>query len=1023
MKKNTNLVSNIVNGVTQFATDTLQNKYYPSVYDLINTVVGIPITGYSSFTYISEIIRNRLLSFNANDYNERFASLIESLENSGQNVTRIQTVDGETNYLQGQNIQWNEHNSSEIGQDDNFDHPDSILTKTKILFNNNKIDSIISRFHTYGNIDKQDRGNSGLISGNASTKRYGMSHGRNLLTREAENGSNPFTDGYENPYCRVWTHFHQYDTIDKLIRPFTDKDGTPTSLGNLQKDWYFIRGRKGAERLNNGSVLNKNGFVNIAPSYDSNKDLKIHTKKCMFSIENLAWKGFSKYDFEKTLSWEQRGPMGGRIMWFPPYDIKFSESTSVNWNSDSFMGRGEKVYTYIDTERSGTLSFKLVVDHPAIINYFEGHNTNGTVPKLEKLSSNDVKTTLQDTLNAGFNKIVNEEKITKGKQEPKDTDYLRFFAGCDTLEGKPKNLTDEYTKEVKTIVNPSAPIEVKSSEPVFVETEPAVQGEFSFYVYYPNNYSGVNDKPGNVVEAMAYLLNGVVCQKEKDGKTDGFLQFSDMNNRLVEGGFGTGYEMSKEYGVSHLYQTNGKYGSINGKYMSWKYRIDREYIDQKLAYKSNEIDQDTSVSHSFNGLNIDATLGYPDSQFSFAEVAYALSGNNIIKSKAITVNGFDKRVDELRNIFKNYKILKVLSQGIANSHGNNLSEDINKQRNHALSLNRGLSVIEWLKTFNVFKQVKPESMQYDINVISSTSTRSVSDIDAKKKRAAKVTIYYEKSATKVLSDTQQNISEKDGNMSMNNFQENKIVKYGQSENGEIEYGSYTDEIKKDVFYFIRGKGKPWVPQDRINEPTTLGETIVISKTRENEFNNVRYDQEYKFFQVLKEKNPIIWEKFHDKIKHFNPAFHSMTPEGFNSRLTFLQQCCRQGNTVGASDANRSTASNMSFGRPPFCVLRIGDFYNTKIAITNVSFDFDPLQWDLNSEGIGVQPLIANVEISFNFIGGSDLSGPIARLQNAMTFNYLANTSVYDNRTDTVTYDENGDIVTYDGYVTDLSNDN
>jgi hypothetical protein len=59
---------------------------------------------------------------------------------------------------------------------------------------------------------------------------------------------------------------------------------------------------------------------------------------------------------------------------------------------------------------------------------------------------------------------------------------------------------------------------------------------------------------------------------------------------------------------------------------------------------------------------------------------------------------------------------------------------------------------------------------------------------------------------------------------------------------------------------------------------------------------------------------------------------------------------------------------------------------------------------MNQEGIGVMPMIATVSLDFNFIGGSDLGGPIQRLQNAISFNYYANTSVYDNRAEEIEYD-------------------
>jgi hypothetical protein len=78
------------------------------------------------------------------------------------------------------------------------------------------------------------------------------------------------------------------------------------------------------------------------------------------------------------------------------------------------------------------------------------------------------------------------------------------------------------------------------------------------------------------------------------------------------------------------------------------------------------------------------------------------------------------------------------------------------------------------------------------------------------------------------------------------------------------------------------------------------------------------------------------------------------------------------------------------------VLRIGDFYNTKIVPTSLSFTYDKT-FDMNPEGIGFQPMIVDVNLSFNFVGGSGLAAPIDTLQNALSFNYYANTEMYDER--------------------------
>ena len=174
-----------------------------------------------------------------------------------------------------------------------------------------------------------------------------------------------------------------------------------------------------------------------------------------------------------------------------------------------------------------------------------------------------------------------------------------------------------------------------------------------------------------------------------------------------------------------------------------------------------------------------------------------------------------------------------------------------------------------------------------------------------------------------------------------------------------------------------------------------------------------YDNEYLYFSEVM-GDELVYKHIVDKVRFFDPAFHSITPEGFNARLTFLHQCTRQGPTNAVSsgrvkvddgDNYLTFAGNLAFGRAPYCILRIGDFFNTKICIDSMSITYDNngVQWDLNPEGVGVQPMYANVSLSFKFLGGQDLVKPIERLQNAVTANYYANASVYSRHADTNTH--------------------
>ena len=48
----------------------------------------------------------------------------------------------------------------------------------------------------------------------------------------------------------------------------------------------------------------------------------------MFSIENFLL-GRVKKNYFVNHEDQKKGPLGGRIMWFPPYDLRFNEDSKV----------------------------------------------------------------------------------------------------------------------------------------------------------------------------------------------------------------------------------------------------------------------------------------------------------------------------------------------------------------------------------------------------------------------------------------------------------------------------------------------------------------------------------------------------------------------------------------------------------------------------------------------------------------------------------------------------------------------
>lgn len=1473
------------------------------------------------------------------DYVDNFVNIHKQDISSGVDVTSTKKINNRSEEKR-ENLYYDDNGTGEFDTKIKSVNLNSILNKTKRLFNQHKINTIISRFHTDSNLTEN--------SMDVRTE-YGLSHGRNLLTGDAQRGDSYPQNGYDNPYCRVWTHHYQYDSLDKRMRPFMDGE-EPVLAEDFHK-WenfhnyaYYLDGYDELTAEINGkiiksrnprfkkeygwkddtdgwrlSVLGKNGFVNITPKFQGGGEKNIHTKQCMFSIENLAWKDYDPYSFEKALSWEQRGPMGGRIMWFPPYGISFNETTSTNWNSSTFIGRGEDVYTYINTVRTGTLNFMLLVDHPSILDYVSwGGRNNDTITKVS------------------------------------DDDVHRFFAGCDNVAGpggsnetggklsdyaKPTPLTDEYVekREEENIIPDKKPTPPQSTEPQ-ISTDEDIK--VTFYVFFPNNYSGYYDRCDNKyntnVEAIPYLLYGKGAQMTPD---EDITKDLDLSFENTNGNNGIGYEM--QFAIATLYTDNYIIGTdkhwwenkgnnktttyVPSTTKKWYYRIDGKYVMESitsldpLKYEGNAIincyDQyprggNSSFYDKFcYNLNSDIeafkdAFNETDNEnlYSLSEVAQALASEDIAKIIASNVKNNDiDRINKLKNFFNSengYKLISVDATGYSNEHGKTVNESLKKARNEALAKNRALTVLDWLKkylngdwkdkaavrnpsfdaghavdkkdktnvsgkTAKLYRSVKvvmhfnreatatlPDANQQENSTINTgenlindiikeiekkviyhhnttgnnLNTKEQDDINTiidsnidklgsnylknvkteiktelsnikfteqvdggnftlyedwqygdddedkddnitalikeilnmstvdskdkmtddtdfeqklgilikedinklkkvknKKEELEKIYENYHKDDIKIenwnkaiqvnnqnierlrreisqiedrihsendalesllerkkeieknedererkhelnkinkeieesnkkirdwnkdIQNKRQEISDlgennrkltekkentdnnsnddykdwqysqkidinsddidnvindyfKEGNVEIDDFYRKKIVndiskgiapkincvvrhtvndinavpndviieitfdsgcyviyndaiekgvtdgnntavnidkgrlsaKLDELEfiyNGNEDYrrrysasnenntyqlpfvdetvnilsdklSSYStkedvlrdinsiksllnDEFKKYLYIYIvsvdnaviqektnkvkeilnkynenmdkseyvgfskhkdentgetyyinengtdaKKKNLKWVEElDKDRKPTGKlvlkyidsvdtrasveydeKKGIVNTDNIKGDFNKSRYDQEYYFFRVLKDKDRMTYNKVMEKIQYFDPAFHSMTPEGFSARLNFLNQCMRAGNTVTASDGSYAkSANNLAFGRPPFCVLRLGDWYNQMIVIDNISISYDPLVWDLNEEGIGVIPLIANVSMSFKFIGGGDLGGPVRRLQNAMSFNYYANGRLYDNRSDRMTY--------------------
>ena len=685
-------------------------------------------------------------------------------------------------------------------------------------------------------------------------------------------------------YCRVFTKDNPYYTYNDLQKT----DGITTS------------GRRFTH-----SVLDNTYNLNIVPLRNPGSTNIIannvngtggYAKKYMFSIENLAWRTSSRpgYTYDELPVCE-KGPNGGRVMWFPPYDLKFSDSSTANWNDTSFLGRPEPIYTYKNTSRSGQLSWKIIVDSPSVMNM--------VVEKQLKGQSKERINSIIDSFFAGCVKYDIYDLALKFNTIPTKDLYT-----YQEILSNPR-LTDEELKNV------SANIPRANSVPQGGAGTPADSA-----VQTANPDTSIDDFKKNYSQLAFYFDNDI-----PDPKSNGTVS-------------------SVPYNITYSAYTSP--GNI------------KTYVDTASGI-FNEGSTNRNVGEFFT---------------------------NIVESnyKKIALNDKNFIVDA-------YNILKEKKGIISIEMVGSASATASVSYNTNLSKRRNSSVIEFLRNYPVGGETLAKF--FDDKTLQITLQSG---------KGEQIVIPQGESGTGTQVDCNQDIKDKNG----------QVTKFSQVYSTDA-MACRRVKINNIIITPTPPPPKPPEPVAEIITPEVTDTTIntikpvqtveIQQKLKEGIGKRILRQllTECDYFDVIKESNPMIYGSIADKIRFFNPAFHSMTPEGLNARLTFLNQCVRPGETIPVIGADGkpkyNDAVNTAFGAPPVLILRIGDFYNGKIIPKTVSFTYEPLILDMNPEGIGVQPMIANVSLSFDMIGGMGLAKPVEQLQNALSFNFYANTEIYDER--------------------------
>ena len=804
------------------------------------------------------------------------------------------------------------------------------------------------------------------------------------------------------------------------------KDTPYLTYGDLQKSDGITKSGRRFEY----SVLDNTYNLNIAPLRlpDSTNIFDGKVKKYMFSLENLAWRTSSEPGFTyDDLPICERGPNGGRVMWFPPYDLSFSETSSARWSETPFIGRPEPIFTYSNTKRTGNLSWNIVVDSPAAMNtIIEKQLANMSPAQVDSIMDSFfagcVKYDLYD-LAIKFNQIPVNELFTYQEllQNPRLTDEEKFGILTE-IPRNPTIISDGgNTIEVNangggsgTNTNGSGGFDdtTTTTDSITTESVNKAMKEFIGYGFYFDN-----DYPIGQTSTLTSL------------STDFKYWYDIYLGRRPT------YATQAPANVvvnTTTYSKEGIPNFFNDVVIGNFEKIQSVFLQQKL--KEALVDLEGTVTLELRGgASAPATTGY---NVNLSKRRNSVVTNWLLKqtvgdktlkvwkdlgkfklvftplgeTAVIPKSPQDQQLDEDGNVIGDPAVTNIVLDGpvnctvdIKDKSSNSVTSRAQWYSIPAMACRRvAISKIKIENTKELKWACKPDGggcIQSKDGIFESKEQCENAPIDqggCKKPEPINKWkcntggvgcievndgsgIYAEK---KLCEDACPN------NTTRYNCVSGKCVPADAS-------GQYANE--QECIDDGCGTPPPTTPDPPRPTPTIQKEIKegISKKILRNLFSECDY------FELIKEENPFVYNTLKEKIKYFNPAFHSMTPEGLNARLTILNQCVRPGQTIpiiGPDGKPKfNDAKNTAFGAPPVLVLRVGDFYHTKIIPNQLAITYEPLLWDINPEGIGVQPMLAKVTLGFEFVGGHGLAGPVYQLQNALSFNYYANTEIYDER--------------------------
>ena len=121
----------------------------------------------------------------------------------------------------------------------------------------------------------------------------------------------------------------------------------------------------------------------------------------------------------------EQGPFkGGRLCGFHLMVLPLLIIVQLIGQVSNFVGRGEPIYTYNNAERTMTLQFKVLTDHPSILNAVKKENVPFTVEQFFSATGGKINRTIRQ-LKMKYQNMLISYKIPYGDVDKAQVHFIK----------------------------------------------------------------------------------------------------------------------------------------------------------------------------------------------------------------------------------------------------------------------------------------------------------------------------------------------------------------------------------------------------------------------------------------------------------------------------------------------------------------------------------------------------------------------------------------------------------------------